>query len=71
MLVCSINHIIESHIDLFEIMRLQPGKNYQSLLDNIKEEDGDVMYKATTLNKPPGGPRGVDDKHSIEHCKEI
>ena len=52
-------------------MKMQPGKNYKSLLDNIKEEDGDVMYKTTKLNKPPDGHRDVDDKHSIEHCKEI
>ena len=52
-------------------MKMQPGKGYKSLLDNIKEEDGDVMYKTTKLNKPPGGHRCVDDEHSIEHYKEI
>ena len=71
MLVCSVNRIIESRTDVFEVMKTQPGKNYKSLLDNIKEEDRDVMYKTTKLNKTPGGRRGVDDKHSIEHYKEI
>ena len=51
-------------------MKTQPGKNYKSQ-DNIKEEDGDVIYKTTKLNKPPGGRRGVDDEHSFEHYKEI
>ena len=49
LLVCSINCISESRIDVFELMKTQPGKNYKSLLDNIKEED-DVMYKTTKLN---------------------
>ena len=61
LLVCSVNRIIESHIDVFEIMKMQPCKNYKSLFDNIKEEDGDVMYKTTRLNKPPHGRGGVDD----------
>ena len=55
---------------MFEVMKTQPGKNYKSQ-DNIKEEDGDVIYKTTKLNKPPGGRRGVDDEHSFEHYKEI
>ena len=50
---------------------MQPGKNYKSLLDNTKVEDGDAIYKTTQLNKPPGGRRGVDDEHSIEHYKKI
>ena len=29
------------------------------------------MYKTTKLNKLPGGRRGVDDEHSIEHYIEI
>ena len=71
LLVCSVNCITESRTDVFEVMKTQPGKNYKSLLDNIKEEDGDVMYKTTKLNKPPGGRRGVDDEHLIEHYKQI
>ena len=71
MLVCSINHIIESRIDVFEVMKTQPDKNYKSLRDNIKEKDGDVTYKTTKLNKPQGGRRGVDDEHWIEHYREI
>ena len=63
LLVCSINHIIESRIDVFEVMKTQPDKNYKSLRDNIKEKDGDVTYKTTKLNKPQGGRRGVDDEH--------
>ena len=43
LLVCSINPIIESRIDAFEIMKKQLGKNYKCLLDNIKEEDGEVI----------------------------
>ena len=71
LLVCSVNRITESRTDVFEVMKTQPGKNYKSFLDNIKEEDGDAMYKKTKLNKPPGGCRGVDDEHSMEHYKEI
>ena len=56
-LVCSVNGIIGSCIVVFKVM-------------NIKAEDGDVIYKTAKLNKPPGACRGVDDKHSIEHCKE-
>ena len=71
LVVYSVNCINESRIDVFEVMKTQPGKNYKSLLENIKEEDGDVMYKTIKLNKPPGGRRGVGDEHSIEHYKEI
>ena len=50
---------------------MQTGKNFKSLLDNTKEEDGDVMYRTTKLKKPPGGRRGVDYEYSTEHYKEI
>ena len=63
-LVCSVNGIIGSCIVVFKVMKKQSG------LINIKAEDGDVIYKTAKLNKPPGACRGVDDKHSIEHCKE-
>ena len=69
--VYSVNCINESRIDVFEVMKTQPSKNYKSLLENIKEEDSDLMYKTIKLNKPPGGRRGVGDGHSIEHYKEI
>ena len=62
---------MESLVDVFEVMKTQPGKNNKSLLDNIKEEHGNIMYKTTKLNKPPGGWRGVDGEHSTEHYKEI
>ena len=70
-LVCSVNRIIESRTDVFEVMKTQPSKNYKSLLDNIREEDGDVMYKTTKLKKPPVGRRAVDEEHLVEHYKEI
>ena len=52
LLVCSINHVIESPpIDVFEVMKMQTGKNYKSIFDNMKEERGDVIYKTSKLNK--------------------
>lgn len=71
LLICTINCIIDSRTDVFEVMKTQPDKNYKSLLDNVKEEYGDVTYKTTKLNKPPGGRRGVDEEPSIEHYREI
>ena len=71
LLVCSINCITESCTDVFEVMKTQPAKKYKSLLDHIKEEDGDVTYKTTKLSKPPGGRGGVDEEPSIEHYREI
>ena len=50
LLVCSINCIVDSCIDVFKVMKTQPSKNYKSLLDNIKEEDGDAMHKANSTN---------------------
>ena len=51
-------------------MKKQTAKNYICLFDNIKEEDGDIIYKTTLFNKLPGGCRGVNDKGLIEHYKE-
>ena len=41
----------ESPIDVFEVMKMQTGKNYKSIFDNMKEERGDVIYKTSKLNK--------------------
>lgn len=56
LLVCSINRIIESRIDVFEVMMTQPGKNYESLLDNLKEENAMFFTR---------------QQHSIDYYKEL
>ena len=47
-------------------MRKQPNKNYKCFPENIKKEDGDIIYMTTIFIKLLSECRGADDKHSIE-----
>ena len=74
LLVCVINHVIESRISVFESLKQHRGSNYKWLFDNIKLGGDAIVYNTTTLNKPCGRQRIADidaDRHSIEHNSEL